>query len=270
MYLGIDIGGTKTLVATLHNNGIIDECVKFPTLSEYDKFLEKLTSTIEGFTTKDFIAAGVGIPAVLIDRKRGEGLRFGNLPWHNASIEDDVKLLINCPVVVENDAKLAGLSESMLLKDDYKKVLYVTISTGIGFALVVNGVIDTSFGDGGGRTMLLEHDGKSLPWESFASGKAIVQQFGKRAAEITDAKTWRIISANLAEGLVDLIAIAQPEIIVLGGSVGVYYSRFAKFLNEDLKHFENALMPIPPIREAKRPEDAVVYGCYDLAKARYG
>jgi predicted NBD/HSP70 family sugar kinase len=76
--------------------------------------------------------------------------------------------------------------------------------------------------------------------------------------------------ANIAVGLIDLIAVMQPEVIVLGGGVGRYYSRYGRFLRASLKRYENAMMPIPPIREAARPERAVVYGCYDLAKARYG
>src|SRR5665213_2667584 len=104
------------------------------------------------------------MPATEIDRSKGTGVLFSNLLWHNVSIKADLKRLLNYPVVVENDAKLAGLSEAMLLKDR-AKVLYITISTGIGLAIIVNQTIDTAIGDGGGRTLMLEHGGKVVPWE---------------------------------------------------------------------------------------------------------
>jgi predicted NBD/HSP70 family sugar kinase len=62
----------------------------------------------------------------------------------------------------------------------------------------------------------------------------------------------------------------QPEVIVIGGSVGGHLSRFKDFLEKELKKFETPLIPIPPIRQAQRPDDAVLYGCYDLAKSVYG
>jgi len=93
--------------------------------------------------------------------------RFGNLPWKNVPIQSDLSKKLGCRVVIENDAKLAGLSESMLVSKEFKKVLYIAIGTGIGFALIVNRTIDTAVGDGGGQMIILEHDGKYQPWEAF-------------------------------------------------------------------------------------------------------
>jgi predicted NBD/HSP70 family sugar kinase len=269
MYLGVDIGGTKTLVSTIEDNGVIIQRVKFPTPQNYNEFLKQLFAVYEGFNNREYVAAGIGIPAVTIDRRNGVGHRFGNLKWHDVAIREDVQQLIKCPVVVENDAKLAGLSEAMLVKD-CRKVLYVTISTGIGFALIVDGIIDPAFGDGGGRTLLVEHDGKRVAWESFASGKAIVKKYGLRAEDIKDEHIWTAVSGNIAVGLIDLIAVTEPDIVIIGGGVGRYLTRYQKHLRAALKKYESPLLAIPPIRRAKRPDDAVIYGCYDLAKAVYG
>ena len=269
MYLGVDVGGTKTIVATLDNNGVILEREKFPTPKEYNEFLRSLFSAYEKFTVREFVATGVGIPATIIDRRNGVGNRFGNLPWHNVTIRSDMQQLIKCPVVVENDAKLAALSESKLVKN-YRKVLYITVSTGIGFALVVDGVIDPSFGDGGGRTFLVEHDGRRVPWESFASGKAILKHFGLRAEDIQAPNVWNIIAKNIAVGLINLIAVTEPDIVIFGGGVGHYLPRYAQYLRSALKKYESSLLHIPPLKRARRPDYAVIYGCYDLAKAVYG
>ena len=205
-----------------------------------------------------------------IDRTNGVALSLGNLSWQNEPIQKDVEALANCPVEVENDAKLAALSEAMLLKQGFSKALYVTVSTGIGYALVADGVIDTSVGDGGGRALLLEHNGKLTPWEDFASGRAIVERYGQKAVDIDDSSTWESISRDLAQGLIQLISIAEPDVIVIGGGVGSSFDKLAKPLQTALQKYKLPLVKLPTLQGAQRPEEAVIYGCYELAKQHYG
>lgn len=268
MYLGIDIGGTKTIVASLDDNGVIQERHRFPTPKKYDAFLGDLARFVDKLTTKSFTAAGVGVPTK-IDRIHGIAIAGGRLQWRNIPIRDDIQKIADCPVVIDNDANLAGLSEAMLMKE-YRKVLYVTISTGIGTGFIVDQRIDPSMADSEGGEILLEHAGKLQQWQDFASGQAIVRRFGKRASEITDEETWQIIAHDISLGLIDLIALMQPDAIVLGGGVGGHYNKFKDFLLQYLAEYENPLIAIPPIREAARPGLAVIYGCYDLAKSAYG
>lgn len=268
MYLGIDIGGTKTLVATLDKNGVIQESVKFPTPQDYGSFLNDLAKTVASLSNKDFAACGIAAPGRL-DPKKEIGLVFGNLPWKNVHLKSDVHRMLHCPIVVENDANLAGLSEAMLLKKKYDRVLYLTISTGINIGFIVNQHIDSDIAPEAGD-IVMERNGKLVTWEHFASGKAIVARFGKRASDIDDESTWRTIAHDFALGIADLIAIVQPQVIVVGGSVGVYFDKYEKLLKEALEQFETPLTPTPPIIKAGRPDQAVVYGCYDLARQVYG
>ena len=269
MYLGIDIGATKTLVACFTNDGVITERSKFLTPKNYTQFKKELADTVAKMSTSTFFACCVGVPGKL-DRKQGIGIAMGNLPWKNVPIGEDVKAIASCPVVIENDAKLAGLSEAMLLKATYDRVAYVTISTGIGVGIIVNQRIEPSLVDSEPGKMPLEHNGKMVAWESFASGKAIVKRYGKQASEITDQTTWKHIAQDIAVGLINVIAIVQPQVIVLGGGVATHFDRFDDHLKKALQRYETPLIPIPPIMHAARPEDAVVYGCYDLAKSTYG
>ena len=269
MYIGVDVGGTKTLVASLDGNGMITESIKFPTPPDYDEFLTQLAAIAANLKTKTFKAGGVGMPATVIDRHHGRGLSFGNLPWKNVPILGDLEKIFGCPMVMENDAKMAALSEAMLLKDKYDNVLYITVSTGIGIGLVVDGKIDDNVGDGGGAAMLIEYRGKHLPWESFASGHAIVDRYGKRAEDIHDQETWSKIVRDLAPGFIELIAIVQPQVIVIGGSVGTYFDRYGKLLAAELKKYDLPLVTLPKLVGAQRPEVAVIYGCYDLAKQTF-
>jgi predicted NBD/HSP70 family sugar kinase len=270
MYAGVDIGGTKTLVAVLDENGVIIESAKFPTPPLYDEFLRQLGETVKAFDTKEYKAGGLAMPVSVFDREHGIGVSFSNLPWKNVPLHNDIEKIFGCPIAVDNDAKLGGLSEAMLLKADYAKVLYITVSTGIGYALIDNLEINEDVGDAGGKPMLFEHDGAMIPWEDFASGHSIVEQYGKKAMDITDEQTWKHISRDLSIGLIELIAVLQPEVIVVGGSVGTYFDRYGDLLNEELRKYELPLLTIPPVIGAKRPEEAVVYGCYDLARQKFG
>jgi glucokinase len=269
MFLAIDIGGTKTLVASLNNDGVISERLRFATDKNYENFLLDLASNVAKLSTSTFIACGVGVPGRL-DPKRKMGIAMGNLPWTNVPIREDIQQIVPCPVAIENDAKLAGLSEAMLLKHTYKRVLFVTISTGIGIGLIVNQAIDPGLADSEGGFLLVERRGKVEHWEEIASGEAIVRLYGKKAQDITDASTWKRIAHDIGLGLSDLISVIQPEVIVLGGSVGQYLDRFKTPLEEVLHRYELPITKVPPIIAAARPDDAVLYGCYDLVKGVYG
>jgi predicted NBD/HSP70 family sugar kinase len=270
MYIGVGVGGTKTLVAVLDEHGVIKEESKFPTPKKYDHFLLELRHTLAHFETQDFKAAGVALPGRL-DRTHGRLIRLANLSWQNESTQADCEKIFNCPVVIENDANLAGLSEAML-QPDYDKVLYITISTGIGTGYTYKRQLDPSLVDLEGGQLLLPHKDKLMRWELFGSGRAIYQHFGKPASDIpaSDVAAWKYVVRNLVVGFFANIAIVEPELIIIGGSIGSYFDRYGKLLQAELDKHEVPVVKIPKLIEAQRPKQAVVYGCYDLAKQVYG
>ena len=267
MYLGIDIGGTKTLVAVLTNDGQITESKKFPTPKKYDNFILQLAYTIHHLNHKDFKAAGVAAPG-RIDRKHGRVIELGNLGWTNFPLQADVERIIKCPTVIENDANLAGLSEAMLHKDK-DLVLYVTVSTGIGTGVIYKGRLDNALLNGEGGHILLPFKDKLVKWESFASGRAIYEHFGKKAADIVLESDWKYIVRNLSLGLFQNIAIVQPDLVIIGGSIGTYFERYGHLLQAELNKWAVPVINIPKIVQAQRPEEAVIYGCYELAKQTF-
>jgi predicted NBD/HSP70 family sugar kinase len=269
MYLAVDIGGTKTLLAAFDEGGKATKEIKFPTPKNYQDFLAELEIKTKELGVEDFRAACVAAPAK-IDHEHGNIIAGGNITWHHEALQADIEKLVNAPVVIENDAKLAGLSKAILIKKEFKRVLYITISTGIGTALIVDGVIDPIMEDMEGGQIMLEYQGKIQKWESFASGKAIKARYGKIASEIDDTTTWKEIVRAFAVGLVDLLAIIQPEVVIIGGGVGTHFDKYGKLLETELKKYQTPLVPIPPIRAAQRPEEAVIYGCYELVKETYG
>lgn len=269
MYLAVDIGGTKTLLSSLDEGGKISQQFRFATPSDYKEFLKVFRDSYRQFGHTDFKAGAVAVPG-RIDREHGRAIGYGSLKWGIAPIEHDIEAISKCPIVIENDAKLAGLSEAQLIKNEFKRVLYVTIGTGIGDAVIFNGVLDPAMIDSEGGQIWLEYHGKKVQWEDIASGKAIFKKYGKRAKDIHESKIWEDYAQNLALGLVQLIAIIEPEVIVLGGGIGSYYHRYAESLKNILMQYSTPLTPVPALRQAQRPEEAVIYGCYELIKQTHG
>jgi predicted NBD/HSP70 family sugar kinase len=266
MYLAIDVGGTKTLLAVFSDDGKIEKQVKFPTPDWYPTFIDELKKNITEL-------CGVSQPKVcviampgIINRTEGIVERLGNLAWENIPIVADLGSVLACPITLENDAKLAGLAEADTVKNLYHRVLYVTVSTGIGLGLVVDGALDYSVHDIGGKGIMLEHQGKIMAWEEFASGKAIVRQTGKMASEITDEQDWYLVARNIAIGLINLIVTLSPDCIVIGGGVGSHLPKFQQHLHEELEIYRSTMIDsMPQIVQARHPEEAVVYGGYLLA-----
>jgi predicted NBD/HSP70 family sugar kinase len=267
MYVGIDIGGTKTLIAKLSDKGKIIDSRHFPSTHDYRKFLADLGENLQQLELEGDLFCGVGVPG-LLDRKKGTVLALGNLPWQSKPIRDDIsKLLGGAPVIIENDARLAGLSEAQLIMDKYNDILFITVSTGIGGAFIQNGRIARALQDTEMGKMPLLHDGEYIQWEEFAGGRGVVKRFNQMAKEITDPASWRVIGENIAYGLGVVCSVIQPEVVILGGSVGAHADKYSGTILEFLsQHLHPVVRQPADILPAKRPDEAVIYGCYDLAK----
>jgi glucokinase len=271
MYLGIDIGGTKTLVAKLSADGKIIDSRRFPTGQDYQQFLRELGENLEQLQLEKSFHCCAAVPG-LLDRQAGTVHALGNLDWHDKPIRDDISRLIGGqPVLVENDAKLAGLSEAQLIKDKYRDVLFATVSTGIGGAFVQGGKLVTALQNMEIGKMPLVYNGEFVQWEDFAGGRGVVNRFNQRASEITDPAIWKVIGENIAYGLGAVCSVLQPEVIIFGGGVGEYADKFSPVILDFLaKRLHPVVRQPQAILAAQRPDEAVIYGCYELAKQHHG
>jgi predicted NBD/HSP70 family sugar kinase len=114
--------------------------------------------------------------------------------------------------------------------------------------------------------MIFEHQDQTKQWEDFASGRALKARYGKQASEITDPAIWQEYTKLLVAGLEDLLAIIKPDAVIFGGGVGAHFENFKGFLEDELNKINNPLVPVPPLLKAQRPEEAVIYGCYEFIK----
>jgi glucokinase len=268
MYLAIDVGGTKTLMAVFSETGEVLVKHKVLTDHNYDKFLQNIKNTVNNeFKDYQLTHCCCAIPGS-VDREKGLGIRFGNLDWQNVPLRQDLsQMLGGIPAIIEHDAAVGGLSEALALKNKYRRVLYVAPGTGIGVAFILDGKIDADLADNeAGHMVVKESDGEFYTWEDLASGRALKAAYGKLASEIEDPALWADFAAKFASGLQPLLATIQPEIVIIGAGVGAQLNKYIEPLNSELKRRENKMTATPPIMQAKNPEEAVIYGCYELIK----
>lgn len=268
MIIAVDIGGTKTLVASFHGERSVTNEERFPTPKNEHEFLIHLKVALERFDAKNAQAICVAAPGIIEDD--GTILRCSNLPWKNFELQMLLSQEYSCPVYINNDAKLAGLAETHSLEQIPRMAVYITVSTGIGTGIITHGKLDAALRNSEGGHMVLQGPDGPMPWEKFASGHAIREHFGKKAVDIHDSAEWRDIVERLAVGFEALIPLLQPQVIIVGGSVGTYFERFGHLLGEVLQRRIPEYIDMPQIVQAQHPQEAVLYGCYYYATHQQG
>ncbi len=259
MIVAVDTGGTKTLVAVFDTEGRIVSEEKFPTPKDVTEYLSQLKQTIDSLTEQiDITCLSVALPGLI---ENGVFVTAGNLNWHNTDMKALLSNHYDCPIIIENDANLAGLAEARALSNMPAVCLYVTVSTGIGTGVVLDGKLHPLLSRTEGGEIVLWHENSWMTWESFGSGKALKERTGKLASEITDESAWHEISDNIAKGLMAIAPFLRPDVIIIGGGVGTHFSKFGPYLTETLQAHLNYGYK-PTIVQAVHPEEAVVYGCY--------
>ena len=264
--LAIDIGGTKFIVAVVRADGEIILRKYCLTLAEdgpravierLSKIIKKSIAQVK-FADIKLIGVGVGV-AGLVNQKRGRLTTSPNLPgWRNVAVEDAVSAASGLETYVINDASAAALGESCFgAGRGFNNILYVTVSTGIGGGIILDGQLytgtDGCAGEWGHMTIVPEgpkcHCGNFGCLEALASGWAITKDAVTRinagqVSMITDIVEGRIdditaeivgkaakrgdrlacdivdAAANyLGIGLSNLVNIFNPELIVIGGGL---------------------------------------------------
>ena len=249
---GIDIGGTTAVIGFLSNDGFTVEN-NIPT--EADKSERNLFSRISHIILSADPAPrtlGVGI-AGLVDRAAGKLITSPNLPgYEDTAVEGFFTSALNCPVIIDNDANCfaAGTLATGAIPSD-GLWLMVTIGTGIGGAIVLDGRIIYGTGHAGefGHTTIVAEGiscacGSRGCWERYASKSALLKYYGDlvgyvpcistlEICQLADREDENALSAFrkfgywMGIGLANLSACFSPDGIVLGGGLAGAFKHFS-------------------------------------------
>ena len=253
MYLAIDIGGTKTLIALFSRRGRVIRRYKFRTSRSYQRFETDLLKNLLPFSKRRVKCVVVAIPGVV---QKNCSATLGNRDWGKIDLFTPIKSLFDCPIYFENDANLASIYESYGLKG---KTIFLTFSTGIGGGIAENGKVlpgSEKFEPG---HIIYEYNGKKAEWEDIAASSALEKAYHvDLATDIRGKKAYQDIANRVTLGLSDIVNRYHPDTIVLGGPLGKVFRLYSKYLPKLGVRY----------RRPKRPLESVIYGCYIFGKSK--
>jgi len=252
MYLAVDIGGTKTLVALFNKRGRVIRRVKFKTSWQKERFVRELLGVLERFKKAPLKAVVVAVPGVV---QKNCSVRLGNRDWGNFSLVNEFSELFDCPIYFENDANLASVYESHRLPG---KTVFLTFSTGIGGGIAERGQILPESDKFEPGHKIYSYNDKKMEWEDIAASSALEKAFHvDSATDLRGKKIMTDVAARVYLGLPDIISKYAPDTIVLGGPLGKIFNLYVKYLPkiEGVRY-----------RRPRRPLESVIYGCYLFGK----
>jgi glucokinase len=311
MYLALDIGGTKTQGALFTDGGILleDSLRIRPTRTfdgenaVYENVLD-LAKEVSAAKDGAISAVGLGCPGPL-DRRRGLIVHAPLMGWRNFPLAERLSADLALPVSIDKDTNLGALAETRLgVAKGLQNAVYITVSTGIGGGIVLNGEIHHGKNDGAGEVghLPLDPDGLSCPcgssgcFEMYASGTALLRQMtedrdaGKKslifdiaherdaplsgklldeAAAAGDSYAlalYRDEGFYLGAGLAAVFNLLDPEAVILGGGVTKGRVFFHVPMMETLQ--KRCIHPLTDgaVRYSEMNDRVVLYGAYLMIK----
>ncbi len=256
MYIGIDIGGTSIKSGVVNHQCEVIAKYAVPTpKNDNEAFLEALYESVTKamteakITASDVEAIGIGNPGI-VDREQGILLEAHNIGFENIPARQYIREHIaDIPVLVENDANCAALGEFYKAKDS-KNFVFVTLGTGVGGGIIINGKLFTGANGAAGELghIVTHVDGRQCScgrkgcWETYASVTGLIKTTKEHRAEIKglspdeeitgktvfdlarngDPDATRIRDMWIEEvsiGIVDMINVFQPDELVIGGAI---------------------------------------------------
>lgn len=283
MYLLFDIGGTNTRLAVSPDGKTFSRPHIYKTPRDPEEGIRAIADFVEGKCIDKLTAAGGGL-AGPVDWEKGMLVNSPHLSeWVDFPFGDHLSDLLGCPVYVANDTQIVGLGEaSHGAGKGHKTVAYITISTGVGGARIVNAQLDPSLqfseighqviaaGGLDGAHTHCSFCGGEGELESVISGTAIEKKTGKKPYETHDEEFWRHVSRHAAIGVYNTILYWSPDIIVLGGSMMKSPGILMDELKTTVAQLQNILPLTPTLVKADLKDIGGLYGALTYITYKHG
>ena len=232
MRLGaLEAGGTKMVCAIGDESGKIYEQVSIPTETP-EITMPKLISYFE---ERKIEALGIGCFGPIDPDKKSETYGYitstPKLAWADYNIVGTMEKSLMIPVGFDTDVNGSVLGEVTFGQAKGKKcVVYVTIGTGVGAGIYIEGkLLHGMLHPEAGHILLTQRQDDTYegtcPYhktclEGLAAGPAIEARWGRKAVELKDdARVWDLEAYYIAQAIVNYILILSPQMIILGGGV---------------------------------------------------
>lgn len=245
--IGIDLGGTATKFGRFLVDGTCTQSLSVPTPhpARPDAVIDTIVYAIEKLAPEpsEIAAIGVGTPGPADVLGRVAQIAINLEGWVDIPVATLLQSRTGIPTIVANDGNCAGMGEKWLgAGKKYRDFVLLTLGTGVGGAVFLNGALFTGRAGSAGELGLITLDAGGHPCnsgnrgslEQFLSGQAIRRITGKEpklmgelaAAGDPDAlRFWESYGCNLGVGLASIMYVLTPEVAIIGGGI----SASAKF-----------------------------------------
>ena len=306
-FLGIDIGGTNIAVGVVKEDGSLVKTLSVPTgagrateaLVKDMIDTSRAVVTEAGLTMSDISSVGIGVPGAVTPD--GIVLSAVNLGWKNVPLAKLVGEALQLPVYLGNDADCAALGEVLAGSgSEHNSALMITMGTGIGGGLIVNGKIFTGCtGCGtepGHFTFVYGGEpcgcGNRGCFEAYASATALIRQTKRAMERDLGSKMWELVDHDmdkvngkvpfdaakmgdetalavvaqyidyLGMGIASIVNTFRPEVVIMGGGICNQGDYLMVPLNETIKKccYASDLLPVPKAVRASLGNDAGIIG----------
>lgn len=290
-YVSIDVGGTAI------KYGILDECGAFikkascPTeakeggkriLSQLIEIVENAGQSIAEINLQGIFSGICVSTAGMVDCEQGKILYSGELipAYTGTEIKKTLENRFHVPCSVENDVNCAGLAELVSgAAKGFRNVLCLTVGTGIGGCIILNGEVYHGHGNSAGEIGYMYMDGsefQTLGAGSIMSKKIAEQRqdipenwSGRRifeAAKQGDTECIRVIDEMteiLGKGIANICYVLNPQIVVLGGGVMEQREMMEPLIKDKLeKYLRPIVRNTTRIAFAEHGNDAGMLGAF--------
>ena len=204
------------------------------------------------------------------------------LAWRNCDICGYFRERLKVPVGFDTDVNGSCLGEVTYgCARGLDSVIYITIGTGVGVGVCINGkLLHGMLHPEGGHILLARHEDDSkggiCPYhknclEGFASGPSIEARWGKKAVELVDRpEVWEMESYYIAQALVDYIMLLSPQKIILGGGV-MHQEQLFPMIRQKVREMLNGYIKTKELEDmdsyivpASLHDDQGIMGCIKL------
>lgn len=277
IYIGLDIGGTKLMAAAADENGTILRKARAGTsdsLAEDLDALHRLTTEVAGPERILGIGAAVGGP---LDWRAGIVSPLHQPAWRDVPLKELMETKWNCPFWVDVDTNVAALGEYRWGGKPVNRLLYITLSTGMGGGFLVNGKV---FRGSAGSHPEIGHQsihyrcsnesgiqcecGVPDCLEALVSGNGIRRIYGIPAEKLGPDQ-WDEVAYNLGQGLRNLAAIYQPDEIRIGGGVAVGGGQAFIEKAADVMQMHLQIVPAPVVALSHLGYETALLGAVAIA-----
>ena len=272
IFIGLDIGGTKIMVASADREGNILRRARTATSTSLDTDLENINRMIrEVAADEEILGMGAAIGGPL-DWQLGIISPLHQPDWRNVPLKEIMEAKWNCSFHVDVDTNVAAIGEYRWGNVSAKRFLYLTLSTGMGGGFLVDGKIyrgqNGAHPEAGHQSINFHCSNPSAVQcecgvpdclEALVSGNGIRRIYGK-SAEMLSPQEWEEVAYNLGQGLRNMATLYAPNLIRIGGGVAVGGGEnFIRAANDVMtEHLK--LVPTPEVQLSHLGYDTALRG----------